>query len=70
MLSCDELQMVVATQKSSYKANCKSPYFLIVSCDGDLESCNASWSNNKGSSFHFFMGNLPKVVQFHAQKIY
>jgi len=70
MLSCNELQMLVATEKSSYKANCKSPYFFIVSCDGDLESYNASWSNKKGFPFHLFMGNVPKVVQFHDQKIY
>jgi hypothetical protein len=70
MLNCNELQMVIVTQKSNYKANCKSLHFFIVSCDGDLESYNASWSNKKGSPFHFFVGTVLKVVQFHEQNIY
>ncbi len=29
-LSCNELQMVIATQNPSCKVSCKSPYFFIV----------------------------------------
>jgi hypothetical protein len=29
-LNCNELQMVIATQKPNYNASCKSPHFLIV----------------------------------------
>jgi hypothetical protein len=29
-LNCDEIQMVIATQKPSCKITCKSPHFLIV----------------------------------------
>jgi hypothetical protein len=30
LLSCNMLQMIIATQKSSYKASCKLPHFFIV----------------------------------------
>ncbi len=30
MLNCNELQMVIATQKPNCKASCKSPHFLTM----------------------------------------
>ncbi len=30
MLSCDELQMVIATQKPNRKASCKLPHYFIM----------------------------------------
>jgi hypothetical protein len=29
-LNCNELQMVIATQKPNYNASCKSPHFFIM----------------------------------------
>jgi hypothetical protein len=30
VLNCDEMQMIIATQKPNCKVSCKSPHFLIV----------------------------------------
>ncbi len=71
MLSCNELQMLVATEKSSYKANCKSPYFLIVVIEYATQTL-VSWNSFalvhyvRHIVWHLTQHNWVKVWPFHS----